>query len=528
MKRRQFIQSVPVAIGGMSVTSYASTPMLSALTSALYDTDRVLVIVQMSGGNDGLNMVFPLDQYDTLLSHRSNLLMAQDKILSLSGTNGKTGIHPAMNRFNELWDEKKLSIVQSVGYPSFSFSHFRATDIWMSASDSKEFLNSGWAGRYLNYEYPNYPVGFPNPTLPDPLAIRIGGSVGLGLQNMGVNMGISINNTNDLLNLTGSIYKDQATSDFKGKELLYVREVQRQTDKFGDSVSAGAMKGKNLSTLYPTGSAPGASLSNALKIVAKLISGGLKTRIYWVSTGGFDTHSNQVSTTDKTTGNHANLLKGVSDSIHAFLDDCKLLGVEDRVAGMTFSEFGRRIKTNASIGTDHGGGQPMFLFGKKIVPGLVGKNPTIDPAATVNSNIPMQYDFRSVYASILQDWFCVPKDDLENVLLKNFQALPLFDPSGCISTDVHDQNNKAGENLIYAYPNPFTTTTKIKIETKGDHTSVQIFNNEGILVKTLYDGILEAGKYDLPCDLEDAPAGTYYARIQNGKLQQVKPIMKMR
>ena len=161
MKRRQFIQSVPVAIGGMSVTSYASTPMLSALTSALYDTDRVLVIVQMSGGNDGLNMVFPLDQYDNLLSHRSNLLMAQDKILSLSGTNGKTGIHPAMNRFNELWDEKKLSIVQSVGYPSFSFSHFRATDIWMSASDSKEFLNSGWAGRYLNYEYPTcHPNGW--------------------------------------------------------------------------------------------------------------------------------------------------------------------------------------------------------------------------------------------------------------------------------------------------------------------------------------------------------------------------------
>lgn len=528
MKRRQFIQSVPVAIGGMSVTAYANSPLLSALTAALYETDRVLVIVQLNGGNDGLNTVFPLDQYATLAKHRANLLMPESDILVLGGTNGATGIHPAMNKFKELYDEQKLSVIQSVGYPSFNFSHFRATDIWMTASDSKEFLNSGWAGRYLNYEFPNYPVGFPNTTMPDPLAIRIGGNVPLGLQNIGVNMAISINNINDPLNLTGSIYKDPATSDYKGKELLYLREVQRQTDKFGDAVAAGATKGKNLSTLYPTGSAPGASLANALKIVAKLISGGLKTRIYWVSTGGFDTHSNQVVGSDRKTGNHANLLKGVADSIHAFMDDAKLLGLEDRIAGMTFSEFGRRILSNGSVGTDHGAGQPMFLFGKKVVPGVIGKNPTIDPNAVVNSNIPMQYDFRSIYASILKDWFCVPQEDLQSVLLKNFQALPLFDPSGCIPTSVHDENNKAGENLLYAYPNPFTESTTVKFETKGDHTLVQIFNNQGVLMQTLYDGDLAPGKYDLPCDLGQAPAGIYYARIQNGKLQQVKAIHKVR
>lgn len=148
------------------------------------------------------------------------------------------------------------------------------------------------------------------------------------------------------------------------------------------------------------------------------------------------------------------------------MDDAKLLGLEDRIAGMTFSEFGRRIISNGSVGTDHGAGQPMFLFGKKVVPGVIGKNPTIDPNATANSNIPMQYDFRSIYASILKDWFCVPQEDLQSVLLKNFQALPLFDPSGCIPTSVHDENNKAGENLLYAYPNPFTESTTVKFETK--------------------------------------------------------------
>ncbi|MFZ1514278.1 MAG: T9SS type A sorting domain-containing protein, partial [Saprospiraceae bacterium] len=111
---------------------------------------------------------------------------------------------------------------------------------------------------------------------------------------------------------------------------------------------------------------------------------------------------------------------------------------------------------------------------------------------------------------------------------KNFQALPLFDPSGCIPTSVHDENNKAGENLLYAYPNPFQESTTIKFETKGDHTLVQIFNNQGVLMQTLYDGDLAPGKYDLPCDLGQAPAGIYYARIQNGKLQQVKAIHKVR
>ncbi|MEO6189878.1 MAG: hypothetical protein ABIO44_05400, partial [Saprospiraceae bacterium] len=285
MKRRQFIQAVPVAVGGMTVTAYASSPMLKALSASLYDTDRVLVVVQLNGGNDGLNTVFPLDQYDELYKFRDNMLMPQNQILSLGGANSATGIHPAMQRFKEMYDDKKLAVIQSVGYPSFSFSHFRASDIWVSGSDANEDLNSGWLGRYVNYEYPNYPAGFPNPTMPDPPAIRIGSNVGLGLQNNNLNMGISINNTKDPLNLTGNIYRDPVTPDCQGKEMAYLREIQRQTDKFGDAVAAGDAKGKNLSTLYPTGN----SLADALKIVAKLISGGLKTRIYWVNMGGFDT-----------------------------------------------------------------------------------------------------------------------------------------------------------------------------------------------------------------------------------------------
>ncbi|MBK6543940.1 MAG: DUF1501 domain-containing protein [Saprospiraceae bacterium] len=530
MKRRSFIQTVPVAVGGMTVTAYGNNPLLSALTSSLTDTDRVLIIVQLNGGNDGLNMVIPLDQYSSLskASIRQNVLLPEDKVLKLAGTNNATGLHPSMNRLYDLYENGKLSVIQGVGYPKFSYSHFRATDIWMTGAESTEYLNSGWAGRYLANEFPNYPVGFPNSVMPDPLAIRIGGNVVLGLQNQGVPMAISITNTNDPLNLTGSLFSDPPTSNYMGKELAYVREVQRQTDKFGDSVKGAADKGLNKSSLYPKTSAdPGYTLGTQLAIIAKLISGGIKTRIFWVSTGGFDTHSAQVNANDHTIGTHANLLKGVSDAIGAFMDDVKLLGFEDRITGMTFSEFGRRIISNASGGTDHGAAQPMFVFGSKVVGGVVGKNPIIDPNSTANSNLPMQYDFRSVYASILADWFCVQQPDLDQILLKNYQKLPILDPGNCIPTSVHEENNRLGENLVYAYPNPFVQSTKIKFETKGGHTMIQIINNEGSVIKTLIDQDLQAGKYDVDCDLEDAAAGIYYVRIQNQTLQQVKPMMKV-
>lgn len=530
MKRRSFIQSVPIAIGGMTVNAYGNSPLLSALTASLAETDRVLLIVQMIGGNDGLNTVIPLDQYSALSKStvRQNILIPEDKVLKLKGTNNATGLHPSLNRLYDLYNNNKLSIVQSVGYPKFSYSHFRATDIWMTGADANEYLNSGWAGRYLANEFPNYPVGFPNPSIPDPLAIRIGGNVVLALQNQGVPMGISIFNTNDPFNLTNSILSDPTPNNYLGKELAYVREVQRQTDKFGDAVQAAGLKGKNASALYPKLSTdPGYALGNQLAIIARLIHGGIKTRIFFVHTDGFDTHSGQVSSSDHSIGTHANLLKGVSDAIGAFMDDAQLLGFEDRIAGMTFSEFGRRIISNASGGTDHGAAQPIFLFGGKVVPGVVGSNPIIDPNSNVNSNLPMQYDFRSVYASILADWFCVQQPDLDQIQLRNYQRLPVFDPGNCIPTSIHEQHRKLGENLVYAYPNPFVQSTKIKFETKGGHTLVQIINNSGSVIKTLIDQNLDAGKYDVDCNLEDSPSGIYYVRLQNMVLQQVKSLMKV-
>jgi hypothetical protein len=247
-----------------------------------------------------------------------------------------------------------------------------------------------------------------------------------------------------------------------------------------------------------------------------------------VSYGGFDTHATQAISTDTTTGTHANLLKNVSEAIKAFMDDVKNLGVDDRVIGMTYSEFGRRIKSNASGGTDHGSAAPMFLFGRNIIGGMTGNNPYIPPNVTVGENLPFQYDFRSVYASILQQWFCVPETTLQQVLLKNFQAIPLISNPKCANSSRPDPFNNANV-LIFNYPNPFSSTTTITFKTAGGHTLVQVIDASGRLLKVLLEKeYTEAGTFSIRYNSDGLPAGIYYVRLQNGPVQQVRAMMKVR
>ena len=527
MQRRKFIRSLSAAsVGGFAVRGFGN-PLLGPVFDRAGE-DRVLVIVQLYGGNDGLNTVIPIDQYSMLSQVRSNVLIPEDQVLDLPGLNGATGLHPSLGGLRNLWNDNKLTIVQGVGYPNPDYSHFRSTDIWETGANSDQLLDSGWTGRYLHYEYPNYPQGFPNSTMPDPLAIRIGGPISIGLQNAGVSMGASIYNTEDSLDLTGNLFTDAITQDCKGSKLDFARTVQRQTDLYGDVIQAAALPGCNMSALYPTGVEPGAKLASALKIVAQLICGGLKTRIYWVSLTGFDTHSEQVNTNDHLLGAHADLLKGLSDSIHAFQDDLQLLGIEDRVTGMTFSEFGRRIKSNSSRGTDHGAAAPMFLFGSKVIPGMLGQNPEIPVDTDFSTNLPMQYDFRSVYASVLKDWFCIPQTSVDTILLDTYQNLALVDPTECLNVGVHEANQGAGTSLLEVYPSPFIDSTTMRYTSNGGRVMLQISNEAGQLVRMVINKDVPAGEHTIACDLHELPAGLYYCRLQNGTRQQVKSMLKVR
>lgn len=521
MKRKEFLRNaVPVALlpaflNGFSLKAFGASPLLEALAQSSVDTDHVLVLIQLSGGNDGLNTVIPLDEYSILSACRNNILIPQNQVLSLSGL-AATGLHPSMTGLQSLFNDGKVKIVQGVSYPAPNYSHFRATDIWMTGSDSNQSLTTGWAGRYLNYEYPNYPAGYPNTQMPDPLAIQIGSVLSTAFQGPAAGMGMSISDPTNFYNLINGI-QTPAPATPAGHELSYVRQVAQQTDQYAGVITAAANNVTQQGT-YPANN----SLAAQLKIVAQLIAGGLKTRIYMVSMGGFDNHSNQVQAGATTTGTHADLLVQLSDAIKAFMDDLTFLNVANRVVGMTFSEFGRRILSNNSLGTDHGAGAPMFIFGNQVMGGMLGTNPVLPQNVTVNDNIAMQYDFRSVYATLLQDWFCVPTADLNSILLNNFQTLPLVNGSDCAAAALHEINQSAGQNLISLYPNPFVTSTTVSFTTNGGHTLIQVFDGEGHLIRTLLDKELAAGKYQVGFENEGFPLGVYYFRLQNRAIQQVK------
>ncbi|MBE7176541.1 MAG: DUF1501 domain-containing protein, partial [Mucilaginibacter polytrichastri] len=251
--------------------------------------------------------------------------------------------------------------------------------------------------------------------------------------------------------------------------------------------------------------------------------------VYMVSIGSFDTHAKQVYENAKETGEHATLLMKTSDAIKAFMDDLKYLRVSQRVAGMTFSEFGRRIKSNASLGTDHGTAAPMFVFGDYVQKGVLGTSPQISTSTTVNDNLPMQYDFRSVYATMLKTWFCVPDETLNRVMLQNFQDLPLFKTSTpCVSGDLQAVNAASGENLISNYPNPFQHSTTITYKSKGGRVLIQVFDVQGRLIKTLVNGDKAEGSYSVTLENENFRPGVYYARLQNDALQQVRSMVVVR
>ncbi|MCG9911015.1 MAG: DUF1501 domain-containing protein [Flavobacteriales bacterium] len=520
MKRRDFIKTtapaavmVPSLVNGISFAA-GTNPWLEALAQSAQDTDRVLVLIFLSGGNDGLNTVIPKDQYSQLAAARSNVLIPENQVLALNGY-PNTGFHPSMTGMRDLFNQGKLQVIQSVGYPQPNFSHFRSTDIYTSASDSDQVLSSGWVGRYLETEYPGFPTGYPNANNPDPLAVQLGANLPLLFQGPAAQMSMTVSSPAIFDQwVTGT--PDPAPNTPAGDELTYIRNISAQTQQYAQRLIQAYLNVSSQSPGYP---AAGTNyLADVLKLIARLIKGGLQSRIYLCGLYGFDTHATQVVSGQTTTGVHANLLQMLSQGMKAFQDDLQYLGIEDRVLGMTFSEFGRRVKSNASTGTDHGAAGPMFVFGKKIHGGVLGTNPTLPANATDNDNLPMQYDFRSVYASVLKDWFCVPENVLQNIMLQNFQYLPIVNPA-CI-TSIQEVNTLSEALILKAYPNPMVASCYAEYEVPAGHVRLDLYDPLGRLMKTFVNQYQQAGTYKVWIENENYPIGNYHLRLQSGPLQK--------
>lgn len=463
---------------------------------------RVMVLIQLAGGNDGLNTIIPLDQYSALSVARSNILIPEKKVLPIDGIS-VTGFHPSMQGIQKLYNDGLVNIVQGVCYPDPIYSHFRASDIWLTASDATQYLNDGWLGRYLAEEYNGYPQGYPNNEQPDPPAIEIGTTVSKALVGPNTSMGMALTDIDSFYHLIGNTVAD-APDTPAGHELTFLRYIAQQTQSYTSSLQKAAAKAKNISTLYPAGNA----LAEKLKIVARLIAGGLQTPIYLVSHGSFDSHANQTEASDTTAGTHAALLNKLSEAVVAFLDDCKLLQTDDRVAAMTFSEFGRRIISNGSQGTDHGSAQPIMVFGKNVNPGIIGSNPVIPVKATVRDNLDMQHDYRSVYASVLADWFQVSQNVMQDVLLNDYSVLPIFkkatpEPTPQRTSDMLSQN----------YPNPFALSTTISFKSEGGNVFILLLDHSGRSTITITNQEYAAGNYTISVQRDNLPAGNYFYKF---------------
>ncbi|MBD2769625.1 DUF1501 domain-containing protein [Hymenobacter sp. BT664] len=518
MQRRHFLQTtaaatvLPTLLGGLPISTYGFSPEFLELTGSATQTDRVLVLIQLIGGNDGLNTIIPLDQYTNLLRARPNVAIAQNRVLPLRAA---TGIHPAMAKVKNLFDNGQIGIVQNVGYPDATGSHFDSTDIWTSATDSNVLNSSGWGGRYLNNEYPGFPIGYPNAQAPHPLAITIGSVVSNVVQGPAVNMGMAINSTSSFLQLlTGGV--DTAPNTPAGHELTFIRQVVRQTEVYVTAIQQAAARAQNLSPLYPTaGENP---LADQLKIVAQLVAGGLQTRVYVCSLGGFDTHGAQVDGGDgNTTGEHAKLLGYLSGALDAFQDDLRRLRVQDRVVGMTFSEFGRRILSNSANGTDHGEAGPMIVFGTSVNPIIHGPNPTIPDEPTFFENLPMQIDFRAIYASILKDWFQVPQT-LINTLLPSrvgqFPYVPVI-RQGTVTGSTPAAELEVAEFSVF--PNPAQDRATCTFECQGGHVQVVLRDVVGREVRRVVDRAMPRGQCQVPVDVSGLKAGLYYCHVREGQ-----------
>lgn len=530
MNRRDFLgkavpaTTLPFLLHGFRLQAYGRSPLVDALTSAAFATDRVLVLIQMNGGNDGLNMVIPLDRYAELTAARSNILIPSTRVLGLTTT---TGLHPSMTGMQTMYGSGQLTVIQSVGYPTPNFSHFRATDIWLTATDANVVGTSGWLGRYLEQEFPGYPTGYPSAAMPDPLALQIGSVVTTGLEGVSGPTGLAVTDPNSTYIFPGG--GDTPPDTPWGHELTFLRQVAQQTQQYSSTIKSASTKGTNLAAYPAAGSN---SLADQLKIVARLISGGLKTRIYVVNIGGFDTHSNQANT-DTTVGTHATLLGRLSAAIATFQDDLTKLGVAQRVIGMTFSEFGRRIKSNSSIGTDHGTAAPLFVFGSNVNPTVLGTSPVLPAAATVNDNVPLQFDFRSVYTSILRDWFGASQAELNIAITGTIQAANKLPASvirpGAVLAVADKPVIPAEFALQQNYPNPFNPSTVIRYALPaGANVTLEVFTTAGQRVALLYDGPQNAGTHEVTFEARTLASGTYFYRLRAGERVETRKMILLR
>lgn len=472
---------------------------------------QILVLINLNGGNDGLNTVVP---YNDPVYHavRPNIALDPGQVVQIEPGMG-VGLHPGLAPLAGLYNQGRMAIVQGVGYPNMNLSHFRGTDIWFSGSSEDQVVETGWLARFLERTYPEFPTILPN----SPFGVQQSLAHRIPLQGDRGVTGVVVDNPSSFYylvneNYTGN-YDDDPPATRGGEELTFLREIDAQSFEYAEAIQNAADAGTN-TVAYPQ-----TTLGSQLEIVAKLISGGLATPIYLTAEYGFDTHANQVA-------DHGYLMGSLAGSLQAFLADLENQGLADKVLVLTQSEFGRRVEENGGQGTDHGTAAPMFLVGERVQGGVYGVNPDLEDLDQ-DDNLLIQHDYRSIYTTILRGHFGASSAVIQDVLFGDYATLPILDAV----TATGPTDLPVAHRLHRTTPNPASVSSGEFVEVRFDlardeEVRLELFDIRGRRIRDLAGRTYPAGSHRVEWRPDDLAAGTYVVRMSaRGWHQSVKAVV---
>ncbi|GAB3891570.1 DUF1501 domain-containing protein [Spirosoma agri] len=399
MNRRDFVkQSALTTAGTLLIPHFLKAYETQAMGQLTGSNGKILVIVQLSGGNDGLNTVVPY-RNDIYYRERPTIAIRPEKVLPLTD---EIGIHPAMGPLKALYDDGLLTVINNVGYPNPDRSHFRSMDIWQTASDSDQYLRTGWIGRYLD-------AACAGKEQQPFRTIEVDDTLSLALKGNSLN-GMAVLDPKKLYTQTRSGLVTKLSRDHhdEPEPVAYLYKTLAET------VSSAEYVYDKARIQHTPATYPNHELGNRLKTVSQFIQSGVGTSVYYISISGFDTHINQPGQQERLLGQYA-------EAVGAFMTDLKAAGRQNDVMLMTFSEFGRRVKQNASNGTDHGTANNVFLIGGGL-PSRRVLNEAPDLTKLTDGDLTYSVDFRQIYATLLRDY--LGTDDVA-ILGRKFEPLKI-------------------------------------------------------------------------------------------------------
>ncbi|MDC1068002.1 DUF1501 domain-containing protein [Candidatus Kapabacteria bacterium] len=499
MERRKFLKNTAIAGSALMAAPYISKgkELIKFAPNGklgLPDDDNIMIIVELFGGNDGLNTVIPVNDSE-YYNLRPNIAIRGEDAIQWGDSN--LYLHPALvsnidnNGMIGMLDSGQLSIVEGVGYQNPNLSHFRSRDIWHSgiiSNDPNEKLLEGWIGRYLSSKLDNFPFEIPE----HPIAISTTGTMPLLMKSNIGHMGITLQNPSQQSLLSQNIkpiFPLAQGNSFFEQEYNFVHVIASQAAEYSKVISEAYDKGTN-AIEYSNG-----RIAQSFSEISKLISGGLKTKIFYLGLSSFDSHVQQRNPDDPLDGQHPDLLNVLSSGISEFMRDMSAQGHAERIVGLTISEFGRRAYDNGSRGSDHGAGSMMFVFGHNdnLRGGRFGNPPNLSDLENSNLRSRPEEDFRRVYADFLAYWLGATQDEIDNLFGEAVDPIDVLIPR---QASVKEYIVGGKEDGLKISPNPCNGTGVIEFTLiQRSKVELIIYSLDGKTNLKLINDRLNPGKY---------------------------------